>query len=320
MKFNEPLTIDWLCTFLNAKAIGNTAQLATGINELHKVEAGDIAFVDHPKYYDQCINSAATIIIINAETNFPAHKTLLVLDEPFEAYQKITNHFRPLIPQTKLISEHAILGEATVIMPNSFVGNHVTIGSNCIIHPNVTIYDYVTIGNNVTIHSGSVIGKEAFYYNTKKNRPVWYKKMNSCGSVILEDFVEIGANCCIDKGVSNHTIIGAGTKMDNHVQVGHDVVIGKNCIIGSQVGIAGLTTIGNGVTIWGQAAVNKTLNIGDNVTVLGRSGVMKNIEPGKVVFGLPAQDAMDQKKEMIWIKRIPEIWSRLVKLEGNKFD
>ncbi|MEQ1799304.1 MAG: LpxD N-terminal domain-containing protein, partial [Lacibacter sp.] len=205
MKFPSPVAIQWIAELIDATVTGNVNGQATGINEIHKVEAGDLVFVDHPKYYDKCIHSAASFIIINKEAEVPEGKALLICAEPFEAYLKIVQHFRPFSPSHQLISESAKIGEGTVLMPGAFVGNHVTIGKNCIIHPNVSIYDYTVIGNNVIIQSGTVIGSDAFYYNTKKNRDVWYKKMESCGRVVIEDDVEIGAACTIDKGVSHDT-------------------------------------------------------------------------------------------------------------------
>jgi UDP-3-O-[3-hydroxymyristoyl] glucosamine N-acyltransferase len=190
MKFPKPITTEWMASFLSAEMFGKSNQMITGINEIHVVESGDLVFVDHPKYYDKCINSEASFIIINKEMEVPSGKALLVVENPFEAYCKIVNHFRPFEPSSKLISESATIGEDTFIYPNVFVGNHVTIGKNCIIYPNVTIMDHCIIGDHVVIQSGSVIGSNAFYYNTKKNREVWYKKMPDCGRVIIEDDVE----------------------------------------------------------------------------------------------------------------------------------
>src|ERR1700752_821576 len=185
MRFEKPFPVSWIAEFISAKLIGNKEGMATGINEIHKVEKGDIAFVDHPKYYDSCIHSAATYIIINKETDFPAGKALLIVDEPFEAYLKIIDHLRPFRPSMKMISETASIGKGTVLMPNVYVGNHTVIGKNCIIHPHVTILDHCVIGNNVIIQAGTVIGSDAFYYNKKTNRPAHYKKMNSCGRVVI---------------------------------------------------------------------------------------------------------------------------------------
>ncbi|RYY23748.1 MAG: UDP-3-O-(3-hydroxymyristoyl)glucosamine N-acyltransferase [Chitinophagaceae bacterium] len=312
MKFPSPVSLQWIADLIGAEVIGNTGAQATGINEIHKVEAGDLVFVDHPKYYDKCINSAATFIIINRKTEFPDHKALLIVEQPFEAYQKIVQHFRPFVPATKLISDTAVISASSYTAPNVYIGHGVRIGENCIIHPNVTILDHTEIGNNVVIQAGAVIGSDAFYYNTKKDRPYWYKKMASGGRVVIGDYAEIGAGCTIDRGVSHDTVIGSGTKIDNMVHIGHDTVIGSNCLIAAQVGIAGATTLGNGVVLWGQVGVSKTLSIGDNAVVLAQSGVGKTIEPGKVYFGSPAEDAAIKKKELVWIKRVPELWKKVM--------
>ena len=319
MQLDKPVPVKWIADFIGAEIAGNSEASATGINEIHKVEKGDIVFVDHPKYYDTCINSAATIIIINKNTDVPGGKTLLIVSDPFEAYLKLVNHFRPFTPSLKNISDSASIGQNTVIMPNSFIGNHVSIGNDCIIHPNVCILDHCVIGNNVIIQAGTVIGSDAFYYNKKTNRDIHYKKMNSCGRVVLEEFVEIGANCTIDRGVSGDTVIGAGTKIDNLVHIGHDTEVGKNCLFAGQVGIAGATKIEDNVILWGQVGVSKTLTIGKGATVYAQSGVKDSIDGGKVYFGSPVEDAREKMKEFVWIKRIPQLWDKVMggkKVEG----
>jgi UDP-3-O-[3-hydroxymyristoyl] glucosamine N-acyltransferase len=312
MQFNTPVPVTTIAQIIGADVIGNAAGLATGINEIHKVEKGDLVFVDHPKYYDTCINSAASFIIINKAVAVPEGKALLVVTDPFEAYLKIVKHYRPFTPSVQMVSDTAFIGEETVIMPGAFVGNHVKIGRHCIIHPNVTILDHCIIGNNVIIQAGTVIGSDAFYYNKKTNRNVHYKKMDSCGRVIIEDAVEIGANCTIDRGVTHDTIIGAGTKMDNLVHIGHDTVIGNNCLFAGQVGIAGATTIEDNVILWGQVGVSKTLTIGKDAVVYAQSGVKDSIAGSKVYFGSPVEDAREKMKEFVWIKRIPQLWEKVM--------
>ncbi len=312
MQFPSPVSVQWIANFINAALIGDVNSHATGINEINNVAIGDLVFVDHPKYYDKCINSAANFIIINKAIEVPAGKTLLLVDDPFEAYLKIVQHFSPFVPSLKAISDSAVVGEGSVVMPNCFVGNHVSIGKNCIIHPNVSIYDSCIIGDNVEIHSGTTIGSDAFYFNTKKNRELWYKKMDSCGIVLIEDNVEIGANCTIDRGVSAVTKIGKGTKFDNLIHIGHDTVIGKNCLFAAQVVVAGCVIIEDGVTLWGQVVVNKTLTIGENAVLLGRTGVGSSLEGNKTYWGAPAQDAGLAKRELVWIKRIPLLWEKVM--------
>jgi UDP-3-O-[3-hydroxymyristoyl] glucosamine N-acyltransferase len=312
MRFENPVPVTTIAQLIGAEVKGNSNGFATGINEIHKVEKGDLVFVDHPKYYSICINSAATFIIINKEADFPDGKALLIVEDPFEAYLKIVNFYRPFIPSMKMISDTSTIGERTVIMPGAFIGNHVTIGKNSTIYPNVTILDHCIIGDNVIIQPGTVIGSDAFYYNKKTNREIHYKKMNSCGRVIIENYVEIGANCSIDRGVSHDTVIGAGTKMDNLVHIGHDTVIGKNCLFAGQVGIAGATTIEDNVILWGQVGVSKTLTIGKDAIVYAQSGVKDSIPGGKVYFGSPVEDAREKMKEFVWVKRIPQLWDKVM--------
>lgn len=313
MKFPSPVSVSWMSTFIDASVAGNTSASILGINEIHKVEQGDLVFVDHPKYYDTSLNSAADFIIINtAEVTIPNGKTIFVVADPFEAYLKIVQHFSPFVKASEAIDASLQIGENSIIMPNVFIGKNVVIGNNSIIHPNVTIHSNTKIGNNVVIQSGSVIGGDAFYYNTKKNRPVWYKKMLSCGNVVIEDDVEIGTGCMIDRGVTAETKIGQGTKIDNMVHIGHDVTVGKNCLFAAQVGIAGGTIIEDGVTLWGQVGVSKTLTIGSNAVVLAQSGVPSSLAGGKTYFGYPAEDASIKRRELVWIKRIPELWKKVM--------
>lgn len=312
MRFERPLPITEIAKLIGAEIIGEKEGVTTGINEIHKVEEGDLVFVDHPKYYNKCIESAATFIIINKVTEFPPHKALLLVENPFEAYLKIVQYFRPFTPSTKNISDTALIGEGTVVMPGAVIGNNVSIGANCLIYPNVVIMDHCIIGDRCIIQAGSIIGSDAFYYNKKTNRDIHYQKMLSCGRVILEDDVEIGASCTVDRGVSSDTIIGAGTKLDNLVHIGHDTIVGKNCLFAAMVAIAGATTIKDGVILWGQVGVNKTLTIEAGAEVYAQSGVGGDLEAGKKYFGSPVQEASVKMKELVWVKRIPEMWKKLM--------
>ncbi len=311
MKFEKPVPVQWIAEFTGAKLIGDKDQQATGINEIHKVTNGDISFVDFEKYYNACLTSAATVIIINKEVPCPEGKTLLVIADPFSAFVSIVKRFSPFEPATKMVSDSATIGTGTHIQPGAFVGNHVTIGENCLIHPNVTIYDHCVIGNNVTIHAGCVLGADAFYFKRRKDREVQYDKLVSCGRVIIEDDVEIGAGSTIDKGVSGDTIIGRGTKLDNHIHIGHGAIIGKNCLFAAQVGIGGKTIIEDEVILWGQVGVSKDLTIGKGAIVLAQSGVPASLEGGKTYFGSPVAEAKTKMRELSWIKRIPEMWEKI---------
>ena len=308
MKFPKPQKLETIANLIGAKFVGANDYQVLGMNEIHVVEPGDIVFVDHPKYYDKALNSAATIILINKEVECPAGKALLFSDDPFRDFNKISKYFKPFVPATAVVAESAIIGDGTVIQPNVFIGNNVVIGSNCLIHPNVTIYDNIIIGNNVIIHAGTVLGADAFYY---KNRPEGFDQLLSCGNVLIGDDVTLGALCTIDRGVTGNTTIGAGTKIDNQVHVGHDTVIGKKCLIASQVGIAGCVVIEDEVTLWGQVGMTSGITIGKKAVILAQSGISKSLEGGKSYFGTPAEDSRDKLKQMANVKRIPEILNKL---------
>jgi UDP-3-O-[3-hydroxymyristoyl] glucosamine N-acyltransferase len=281
------------------------------MNEIHVVESGDMVFVDHPKYYDKALNSAATIVLINKKVECPEGKALLISDDPFRDFNKLTQYFKPFKSANSAIAEDAIIGEGTIIQPNCFIGNNVIIGENCIIHSNVSIYDDAVIGNNVTIHAGAVLGASAFYY---KNRPEGYDQLKSGGRVIIENNVDIGALCTIDRGVTGDTTIGEGSKLDNQIQIGHDTSIGKRCLIASQTGIAGCVVVEDHVTIWGQVGVKSGITIAKGTVLYAQSGLGQSTEEGKTYFGTPATEAREQFKEMAYIKKIPEILKKLKSL------
>ncbi len=311
MKFKAPVDIKWMAEFVNAKIVGNDTLQVDGINEVHKITPGDISFVNVEKYYEKMFQSAVSAVLIDKEVPCPADKTLLVVDDPAGAFIKLSKHFRPFEPATKMISDSAIIGEGTILQPNVFVGNHVTIGKNCIIHPGVSIYDNSIIGDNVIINSNTVIGGDAFYFIRRMDKDLMYDKLENTGRTIIEDDVEIGSCCAIDKGASGDTIIGRGTKFDNYIHIGHGTIVGKNCLFAAQVGVAGKVTIGDNVILYGQVGVSKDLTIGDNTVVLAKSGVGKTLPPGKVWFGIPVQDAKDKMEELVWVKRIPELWDKI---------
>ena len=310
MKFPAPHTLKQIATIIDSSFVGNENFQITGMNEIHVIEPGEIVFVDHPKYYDKALQSDASVILINKEVDCPDGKALLISDDPFRDFNKLTEYFKPFKPATKLISDTAIIGENTILQPNCFIGNEVKIGNNCIIHPNVSIYDNTIIGDNVEIHAGSVLGATAFYY---KNRPEGFDQLKSGGRVIIEDNVDIGANCTIDRGVTGDTTIKEGTKLDNQIQIGHDTVIGRKCLIASQVGIAGCVVVEDEVTIWGQVGIASGLNIGKKAVILATSGISKNCAPDTTYFGSPAADVRKKYKELAYINRIPDIINQLKK-------
>lgn len=274
------------------------------MNEIHVVKEGDIVFVDHPKYYDKALNSKASVVLINKKVECPTGKALLISEDPFRDFNTLTTFFRPFEKALNAIATSAVIGRNTVIQPNVFIGNNVVIGENCLIHANVSIYDNCVIGNNVILHSGTVLGSDAFYY---KNRPEGFDKLISGGRVVLEDDVELGSLCTIDKGVTGDTRIKKGTKLDNQVHVGHDTVIGEKCLIASQTGIAGCVIIEDEVTLWGQVGTTSGITIGKKAVIMGQTGVTKSVPGGKSYFGTPIEESREKLKQLANVKKIPAI-------------
>ncbi len=301
-------TLKDIASIINAEYIGNDLHIISGFNEIHRVTAGDLVFVDHPKYYEKALQSAATTILINKEVECPEGKALIIHEEPFTAFNKLTRHFKPKQYSNQFTSSSAIIGTNTIIMPGAFIGNNVTIGDNCILNPNVIVYDNCQIGNNVIIHAGTIVGSDAFYF---KNRRTHFEQLETCGNVVIENNVHIGANCTIDKGVTSNTIIGKGTIIDNLVHIAHDVTIGEMCLFAANVGIAGCCTIGNRVTIWGQVGISSNITIGDDAVIQAQSGVGENVPSGKVFFGSPATEAKSKMRELFALKQLPSLIHKL---------
>jgi len=309
MKFPSPIPLQKIAEQIGASFNGNGDFPVSGMNEIHMVNLGDLTFVDHPKYYAKALKSKASVVIINQKMDCPAGKALLFHDDPFAAYTSLVHFFKPFHPSEHQISPSASVGKGTIIQPGVFIGNNVTIGKNCIIHSNVSLYDYTVLGDNVIIHANSVIGADAYYFQRK---PEGYRKLQSCGHVIIEDNVEIGALCSIDKGVSGNTIVGKGTKMDNHVQVGHDTQIGSNCLIGSHTAIAGVVRIEDDVVIWAKVAVNKEVTIGKGAVILATSAIDKSLPGGITYFGSPAIEARKKWRELVILRNLPELYKKMI--------
>tara|TARA_B100001146_G_C16195775_1_gene441583 strand:+ start:2792 stop:3724 length:933 start_codon:yes stop_codon:yes gene_type:complete len=310
LKFPVAYTLKQIATIIDCEYVGLDDFPITGMNEIHVVEPGDIVFVDHPKYYDKALSSKATIVLINKQVECPQGKALLISDDPFRDFNKLTKFFKPFEKALNSIASSAKIGPNTVIQPNVFIGNNVTIGDNCLIHPNVTIYDNCIIGNNVIIHAGTVLGSDAFYY---KKRETGFDKLISGGRVVLEDDVELGSLCTVDKGVTGDTTIKKGTKLDNQVHVGHDTVIGEKCLIASQTGIAGCVVIEDEVTLWGQVGTNSGITIGKKAVIMGQTGVTKSVAGGKSYFGTPVEESREKLKQLAYVKKIPAILKKIEK-------
>ncbi len=330
MKLNPVVTLKEVADVLSCQYVGESTHEISGINEIHKVEVGDLTFVDIEKYYSKALHSAATTILINQTVEPPLGKALLISDDPFRDYNILTAYFQPQKPldhsgnprlgKNVCMGRHVVfgtdveIGEGTEIGHNVVIGSHVTIGKHCKIHANVSIYDHTRIGDYSCINAGTVIGAEAFYFKARPNRR---DKMLTKGGVLIGQHVDIGANCTIDRGVSADTEIGDWTKLDNLVQVGHDTIIGRRCLIAAQVGIAGVVIIEDNVVLWGQVGVNKDLTIGEGAVLYGKTGVMSSLEGNKTYLGMIAEEYRLKLREIAAVKRLPELLRRFNKVQSS---
>ena len=299
MTFKKAQTLQSIGNLINAEIVGDENFPVLGTNEIHRVKAGEIVFVNHPKYYDKALNSEATIILIDKKVDCPEGKALLISDDPFRDFNLINTHFTKISNFKEEL--HGIeIGEGTFIHPTVVLGNDVSIGKNCHIFPNVVIGDCTQIGDNVTIQSGTVLGGDAFYYRKLDGN---FDRLISVGNVIIENNVEIGCNCTIDRGVTDSTIIGEGSVLDNQIQIGHDTVIGKKVLIASLVGIAGCCIIEDEVTVWGQVGMASGVRVEKGTVLLGKCGVNRDLKKG-TYFGFLAEEFREWLKKEAKIKRL----------------
>ena len=309
MKFPAPIPVKDIAKKIGASdIIGDQNQMATGINEIHKVEPGDIMFCDLKKYFKQSLASPASLIILNKKVDCPKGKTLLIHEAPFKAYDKLVREFRPFRPLSAQIADSAQIHPSAIIEPNLVIGPNVIIGKQSYIQANVVIHEHTRIGSYVKIQSGTIIGTDAFYF--KKERDKTYTKWRSGGSVIIHNHVDIGANCTINRGVSGDTIIGEGTKIDCLVHVGHGAEIGKNCLIAGQVGIGGKTIIEDNCVLYGQVGLAQSIRIGKGALIGAKSGVSKDLPGGKIYFGYPADEIRTKQRELAALRHLPDFYKQ----------
>lgn len=308
MKLPRSYQLSEIAEFLNCKYIGDPNHPITGINEIHMVENGDLVFVDHPKYYDKALNSAATTIIIDKEVECPEGKGLLISATPFDDFNKLTLHFSPLKHNIVDDKGDSQIDASAVIYPNVHLGRNISIGKNAVIYSGAYIADRTIIGDNTIIGPNTVIGFNAFYYKKKTDG---YHRMHTCGVVHIEQNVEIGALCTIDAGVTGVTKIGKGTKIDNQVHIGHDTQIGEDCLLAANVGIAGCTKIQNRVILWGQVGVASDLTIGEGAVILAQSGVSKDLEGNKTYFGSPCGEVKEKFRELASLRKLPQLIDKI---------
>lgn len=309
MDFPHPISVRDLAQRFQAQIIGDDSLLATGINEIHKVRPGDIAFSDMPKYFKKTLNSPATILLLNAAADCPPGKAILVVEDPFEAYDSLIRAHRPFTPLSQSISPNADIHPSVIIEPGVVIAGNVSIGANTYIQANVYIGEHTHIGSDCLIGPGAILGPDAFYF--KKLPDGSFQKWRSGGRVIIGNQVDIGAGCTIAKGVSGDTIIGEGSKLDCQIHIGHGAVVGKNCLFAGQVGIGGKTIIGDNVALYGQVGVAQALHIGAGAVVSAKSGVSKDLEGGKTYFGIPAEEARAKYRELAALRQLPELLKKI---------
>ncbi len=315
---------------------GNADVKITGAAAIQTAGEGDIAFIANQRYLKYLHTTKASALVLDLKTECPAIPVIRH-PNPYLAFAHIIDLLYPDVPQvaagiaaTAVVEQNVTLdetvaigslchirngttiGKGTQLVSSVFIGRHVSIGDNCLFYPGVRIMDDCKIGSNVIIHSSAVIGSDGFGF-AESDRGL--KKIKQIGWVEIEDDVEIGSNTSIDRGALGPTRIGRGTKIDNLVQIAHNVEIGSNCIIVSQVGISGSTKIGNGVVLAGQVGIVGHVEIGDGVRIGAQSGVSKSIPAGKTVFGSPARDIMETKRIEGALVRLPELLKRVKKIE-----
>ncbi|MFZ5981947.1 MAG: UDP-3-O-(3-hydroxymyristoyl)glucosamine N-acyltransferase [Candidatus Zixiibacteriota bacterium] len=338
---NKKFTLSELAGTLSARLEGDGRTEITGVAPIEKARVGDISFVANKKYLKYIDTTEASALVLRPDT--ACHRCpALYHEDPYLTFARIIDLFFPILPlmepgidrtavigpDTEIapttaigplchISRGARLGSDTQLLSSVYIGENVIVGDNCLFYPGVKIMADCKIGDNVILHPGVVIGSDGFGYAWSGTE---HKKIQQIGWVEIDDEVEIGANTTVDRGALGPTRIGRGTKIDNLVQIAHNVEIGAYSIIVSQVGISGSTKIGNGVIIAGQAGLIGHLEIGDKAIIGAQAGVSKSIPAGKAVLGSPARDIMEEKRINTIQKRLPELLKRIKQLEDKLGD
>ncbi|MBI4972519.1 MAG: UDP-3-O-(3-hydroxymyristoyl)glucosamine N-acyltransferase [Candidatus Omnitrophica bacterium] len=334
--FKVRKTLKEIAEIIDGEVVGDSGIVITGISGIKEAGAGDITFLANPKYSAFIEKTNASAIITSREIE-SATKPIIRTDNPSLAFTKMISaltptqikHPRGIHPTAILgkdislakdvaigpyavIEDNVTIGEGTIIYPGCFIGHDVKIGSDTLIYANVSIRERVSIGSRVIIHSGTVIGSDGFGFVTVDGR---HLKIPQTGTVEIEDEVEIGANVTIDRARFEKTVIGKGTKIDNLVQIAHNVIVGRDCIIVAQVGISGSTTLGKNVTLAGQVGIVGHINIGDNVIVMAQSGVSKSIPPDTMVWGYPAKPHETARRINACVQNLPRLYKTVEELK-----
>jgi UDP-3-O-[3-hydroxymyristoyl] glucosamine N-acyltransferase len=329
-------TLSEIARFIDGKVVGNGDTLITGASGIREAVEGDITFLANSKYSPLLDKTRATAIITSEDVSITT-KPIILTQNPSLAFVKIISMFAPddvghpsgidftavmgknvvlgkdvTIGAYSVIGDNVVIGDNTTIYAGCYVGHHTKIGSSTLIYPHVSIRERISIGSRVIIHAGAVIGSDGFGFITIKET---HHKIPQVGTIQIEDDVEIGANTTIDRARFDKTIIGRGTKIDNLVQIGHNVIIGQNALIVAQVGVAGSAIIGNNVTLGGQSGVVGHIEVGDNVIVTGQSGVAKSVPPNTMVSGYPARPFMTTQRVNASLQNLPKLFSLVKELK-----
>ena len=330
-----------IAMLINGKVEGNPDTSVDSFGKIEDARKGQLAFFANPKYEEYLYTTDASIVIINNdyELKEAVKYSLIRVPDAYTAFASLLDKYQQLVTQQlkglqqpcfiassaeygenvfvgvfAYLGENVKVGNNTKIFPGVYLGNNVTVGDNSIIHPGVKIYFDCVIGSNVIIHAGTVIGSDGFGFAPQQDGS--FKKVPQIGNVIIEDNVEIGANCTIDRATIGSTIIKSGAKLDNLIQVAHNVEVGNSTVIAAQAGVSGSTKIGSGVMIGGQAGIVGHIQIGDGAKINAQSGVSKSIEPGKAVTGSPAYDYTSALRSQAINRKLPELERRIKELEA----
>jgi UDP-3-O-[3-hydroxymyristoyl] glucosamine N-acyltransferase len=329
-----------IALLVGGKVEGNADAAVASFGKIEEATTGQLSFLANPKYEEFLYTTQASVIIINQslELKQPVSAALIRVPDAYSAFATLLDKYQQIQQQQltgiqqpvyidatakigeqvfigafAYIGEKVIIGNGAKIYPNAFIGNNVTIGQNTVIHPGVKIYHNCVIGNNVTIHAGTVIGSDGFGFAPQADGS--FKKVPQIGNVIIEDGVEIGSNSTIDRATIGSTLIKAGAKLDNLLQIAHNVEVGNNTVIAAQAGVSGSTKIGNNVMIGGQAGIVGHINIGDGAKINAQSGVSKSMDAGKAVTGSPAHDYTAALRSQAASRKLPELEKRVKELE-----
>jgi UDP-3-O-[3-hydroxymyristoyl] glucosamine N-acyltransferase len=331
-----------IALIINARVEGNPDAVVSSFGKIEEAKHGQLAFLANPKYEDYLYSTGASVIILNEtqELKDRISSTLLRVSDPYTAFATLLSKYQEMVSQQMIgiqepsyISKSAVLGENIFvgafayigdnvkvgsnvkIYPNAYIGNNVTIGDNTILHPGVRIYHDCVVGKYVSIHAGTVIGSDGFGFAPQADGS--FKKVPQIGNVIIEDNVEIGANSTIDRATMGSTLIKSGAKLDNLIQVAHNVEVGHNTVIAAQAGVSGSTKIGNNVMIGGQAGIVGHIQIADNAKINAQSGVSKSIKvPHTAVTGSPAFEYTSALRSQAVTRNLPELEKRIKELEN----